>query len=310
MTNITICIATCKRPEMLGKLLESLSLQTVLKNKNVYVELVVVDNDPLASAKSVVTYWAGQNYWPISYKIQKKRGIPFARNMLVSLSKDADFIAFIDDDETAHKRWLAELLVAQEKYSADVVAGPVLPKFPEQPPDWIVTGKFFVRPQYITGEPVKYVGTGNVLIRNSLLKKVKGPFEEKIGLQGGGDILLFCKLHQQYGAHMVWANDAIAEEHIPLSRVRVSWLLKRHYRNGLALGTTESYLAGPLSAWRLIRLTKGIAHITRGFFLIFPAVLRGKAAQVQTICFLALGVGSIASVLKLKYNEYQIIHGK
>ena len=309
MSIITICIATYKRPNMLGNLLESLSVQTVLENRNVQVKVAIVDNDPSASAWTIVTQWTDRNSLPIVYEVEKQRGISFVRNRLVRLAKGSDFIAFIDDDEIAHKNWLEELLHVQDTYNADVLAGPVLPKYQEQPPDWMIKGKFFDRPQYKTGDPVKTAGTGNVLVRNALLKQVNGPFEEKLELQGGEDTLLFTKLSRFFGAHMVWANHAIVKEYIPSSRIKASWLIKRHYRSGLTMGTIESHLAEPLSGWRLVRLAKGIANVIRGVLLLMPAVFSGRGAQIRAICILAVGAGSIASLMKLKYNEYQIIHG-
>ena len=143
-----------------------------------------------------------------------------------------------------------------------------------------------------------------------MLKQVNGPFEEKLELQGGEDTLLFTKLSIFFGAHMVWANHAIVKEYIPSSRIKASWLVKRRYRNGLTMGTIESHLAEPLSGWRLVRLAKGIANVIRGVLLLMPGVFSGRGAQIRAICILAVGAGSIASVMKLKSNEYQIIHGQ
>lgn len=309
MSIVTICIATYKRPNMLGNLLKSLSMQTILGNQNVQIKVAIVDNDPSASAWKIIKQWKDRNRLPIVYEVEEKRGIPFVRNRLVRLAKGSDFIAFIDDDEIAHKNWLEELLNAQAMYNADVLTGPVIPIYQDQPPDWIIKGKFFDRPQYNTGDLVKTAGTGNVLVRNALLDQVKGPFEEKLELQGGEDTLLFTKLSRYFGAHMVWANHAVVAECIPSTRVRVSWLVKRRYRSGLAMGTIESHLAEPLSAWRIIRLAKGIANVIRGVLFLIPAVFMGKSAQIRAICFLAIGAGSIASLMKFKYNEYQVVHG-
>jgi succinoglycan biosynthesis protein ExoM len=310
MTSVTICIATCKRPKMLSNLLCSLSVQTVLKNQNVRLKIAVVDNDSFGSARSVVCKWRNHiNDVPILYEVEKRRGISFVRNRLFSLAKGSEYSAFIDDDEIAKNNWIEELLYVQNTYNADVIAGPVLPKYQEQPPDWVLKGKFFERPQYETGDIVLSAGTGNVLVRNSLLEKINGPFEEKLHLQGGEDTLLFTQLRILYGTHIIWANQAIVIERIPSTRTKVPWLIKRRFCNGLTMGMIESYIAGSMSGWRIVRLVKGIGNIIRGSLLLMPAAFSGKSEQVQAICFLAVGAGSIASTINVKHNEYKVIHG-
>ena len=57
----------------------------------------------------------------MNYFIEDNRGISHARNRLVKESKNADFLAFIDDDETAEPQWLDELLSLMKQTDADAI---------------------------------------------------------------------------------------------------------------------------------------------------------------------------------------------
>ena len=50
-----------------------------------------------------------------------------------NMDSDADYIAFLDDDEEADPSWLNELVNTLGAYSADIVTGPVLSRFPTPP---------------------------------------------------------------------------------------------------------------------------------------------------------------------------------
>ena len=71
--------------------------------------------------------------WQLVYAVEPRRGIPFGRNTAVRTAGDVDFVAFLDDDETADPAWLVELLRVQRTTGADVVTGTVLPVFEAGP---------------------------------------------------------------------------------------------------------------------------------------------------------------------------------
>ncbi len=194
MIYVTICIATFKRPLSLERLLESISRLKFEKIVDLGLQVVVVDNDVSGSARDIIRKWRKKMPWPLIFDIEPRRGIPFARNRLVELAVDTDFIAFVDDDEVVHDDWLEELLVVQDCYQADIVHGPVLSRFEVRPPEWVLKGGFFDRPRQKTGESIKYFATNNLLIRNSVLIGIEGPFEERLAHTGGSDLCLSLHL--------------------------------------------------------------------------------------------------------------------
>ena len=143
---ISICIATYRRPERLRSLLDDLLLQECRPS-----EIVVVDNDAAGSARPVVdAVVAARPPIPIHYAVQPARNIALTRNRTVELS-GGEWIAFIDDDERAPAAWLRQLVEAAERHSADGVLGPVVPEVPQSAPDWIRRGRFYDFPRLATG---------------------------------------------------------------------------------------------------------------------------------------------------------------
>ena len=106
---------------------------------------------------------------PVKYCTESHQNIPLARNKAVE-NAEGDLIAFIDDDEFPIKRWLLTLFEALNRYGADGVLGPVKPYFENEPPKWVIQGKFYDRPSYPTGVVIDWRKgrTGNVLLKRVL----------------------------------------------------------------------------------------------------------------------------------------------
>ena len=87
-----------------------------------------VDNDQEKSARSIIQSLNISHLHNISYHVETSRGIASARNRLLkeAINAQADFIAFIDDDEFPKSDWLLVLFNALLKYSAAVATGPVI----------------------------------------------------------------------------------------------------------------------------------------------------------------------------------------
>ncbi|KJS82649.1 MAG: hypothetical protein JM58_14335 [Peptococcaceae bacterium BICA1-8] len=307
MYDIAICIATYKRLIMLDKLLESLSKLAFNKNPKVKSCIIVIDNDNKGSAYSVVDKYSSE-FSKILYDIEPTRGISSARNKAVDIAKkfNCHYIAFVDDDEIVDPFWLDELLFTIREYQADIVVGPVFFIFPRDTPEWIIKGNFFPRPLYQTGEQIYMGATNNVLFTRESLDKLKGPFDERFNISGGSDTYLFKSLSG--GAKIVWTNEAIVKENVPLSRANAKWILKRAFRGGNTIGLCDKYLARNILTI-FIRLLKGAFRITQGFITFLPSLFIGKQRIIRSIHYIFLGAGMIAGIMGYKFEEYRVIHG-
>ena len=231
---VAVCALTFRRPRGLASLLESLAALDD-PGPDYRVRIVIIDNDPEQSARHAVEGAATSMPWEIVYAAEDRRGIPFGRNRAVTMAGDADFVAFLDDDEIACREWLAELLRVQRSTAADVVTGTVLPAFETDPPTWMVEGGFFERGRYPTGHRLGYARTSNVLIAAPVIAAAgPAPFAEAFALNGGDDTHFFMRANDQ-GFSIVWADDAVVHETVPPTRLSARWLLMREYRRGNTL---------------------------------------------------------------------------
>lgn len=308
LTRVAVCIATYKRPRGLHRLLSSLKELKFNKSQTPDWQIIIADNDASASMRNLVEDFKNSSSIPVIYGTASTRGIASARNRAIVLAGTVDFIAFIDDDEVADPLWLDELLHTQQRFDADVVNGPVIPKFEEPAPAWVLKGRFYNKRRFPTGTAITWASTANILIKHSWLHMVPGPFDENLNLTGGSDTLLSFQLWR-LGAKMVWSDEAIVEEYNPPGRVSVQWILRRAYRLGTNTAMIETKI-NPSFLARSTRAMKSLIRILLGFLLLVPAsIYRGYAGLIQSLVYINLGVGELSGLAGIRFMEYKHIFG-
>jgi len=233
---VDVCIATCKRPDLLKKLMESLVAQRLAEQ--VEVRIIVVDNDRTCSARPTVEEFAAHSPWPVVYDMEPERNISLARNRSVRHAT-GDYLAFIDDDETADPDWLEELLGALQRFGADAVCGPVLPVLPPDAPAWAADGRLYRRPRHRSGTALKTGATNNMLIRAGRLIAYPEPFDPAYGRSGGEDHDL-CRRLLRDGGKLVWCDTAVVCEHLGRERLTVRYLVRRSLLGGRVFARREA----------------------------------------------------------------------
>jgi succinoglycan biosynthesis protein ExoM len=306
---VSICVATYQRPEGLRRLMEGLDRLVFTKQTPPDIEVIVVDNDPTCSAKAFCEQLKSQFKWSLKYFSEPQRGISYVRNKAVAeVSTAADFILFIDDDEVPEPAWLEELLIAQQAYNADVVAGPSLPFFPvADTPEWVIKGKFFEAPRFTTGHLLQYTGTNNVLIRAQILRTMDKIFDDRFAITGGEDTHLFMRLYRA-GYKLIWADLAVVYEWIPKSRTNVTWILQRGYRSYSTYGLCEKELE-PLSKVLVRRISTGSGRVAIGIISLLPSIFFGKSQIVHALLEISRGAGMLSGLMGKSFDEYQNTHG-
>lgn len=302
---VSICVITYQRPEGLKRLLEGLG-KLEFKQLRPRIHVVVVDNDESGPAFHFCNQIASDYPWNLTACIEARRGISYARNRAIATApSETDFIAFIDDDEVPEPNWLEQLLLTQIQHQADVVHGPVLPRFQPDAPLWAIRGRFFETQRYPTGHLLEAAYTNNVLLRAELTQDQKNLFQERFALTGGEDSYFFRCLHQS-GKKLVWANEAIVYEWIPDSRTTVQWILQRGYRSCLSYSIWEKE-AKPSIQVRLLSSAKALIQIVYGLMTI-PFGLIQKHLAIASLLRIFRGAGRLAGLLGLTYQEYKTIH--
>jgi succinoglycan biosynthesis protein ExoM len=304
-----VAVLTYRRPADLAEALPPLVEQIrSVTNGRTSADIVVVDNDPSASARELVTRFAAEADAEVGYQHEPTPGIAAARNRALRMSTDADLLVFIDDDERPSTCWLGLLLETYARHRPAAVVGPVVSEFAEEPEAWITAGRFFIRMRRPTGTPVEVAATNNLLLDLRQVRRLGLEFDTEFGLSGGSDTLFTRQLHRR-GGELIWCDEAIVTDVVPASRSTRSWVLRRALRMGNTWSRTSVALAGsPLRrvAVRVRLSAAGVARIAVGL----ARMLLGMASRSQgrRACghrILARGAGLLTGAWGYVYSEYK-----
>ncbi len=290
--DVSVCIATFRRPEGLERLLTSLA--GLALPAGLLVELVVVDNDPAGSAEATVRRFAGRPH-PVHYQVEPRPNVSHARNTSVTTARGT-WVAFIDDDEVADERWLAAFWACAAGDERDGFFGPVLPRLEANVSPWLDAERFYGRPRHATGTRVGLgdVRTGNALVRRALFDGQL--FDPQFGAPSGHaeDRELFGRMLDA-DARFAWCDEAVVTEFIPPGCHRLGWLGRRAVHNGYVTGQ----LTRPASA--LVRIGRAL---TRAGFaaalalaLQLAAAARGRAGAAHLWLRLCVQAGHVRALL-------------
>lgn len=230
---ISVCVCTYRRPRVVNTL-QSIVAQRLKPGQE--IEIVVVDNDPHKSAEPAVAAFAANAPVPVRYSSEPARNIARARNLALFLAR-GDWLAMIDDDETAAPDWLQELLNAAAIYHADIVIGRVIARYPPDAPRWLVLADPLSRNWGVSGTLCVTGSSANALLNWRLLRDTSVRFDPAFGLSGGEDTDFFGRQHNA-GAKIVAAADAVVAEDIPAARLMPAYLKQRAIRAGQSYGLT------------------------------------------------------------------------
>lgn len=309
MISVSICTATYRRPALLRELLESLATHDFT---GLDVELVVADNDREGTGLAVVEELRERLPFPVVTRLVERPNISLVRNALVEAA-GGELVLFIDDDETPVPGWARAHVAALERYGADAVIGPVLPRYGDDIPAWVREGGFFEPRDHVSGEvlPPHRTYSGNTLVRASLLRDIPGPFDVEFGLTGSEDTLMFWDLTER-GGKVVWCEDAAIRESVPADRATEPWLVRRAYSGGQNFVRLETHRlhgadrlrrAAVLAASALVRLVVAAALTA---VLTVLARLRPslRASRVRWRQVLAAQRGKLTGLLGARYQYY------
>ena len=301
---ILVAAPTYRRPQLLATLLESLSRLSIPEAAE--VRFVIIDNDPEAGAREIVSQWQPAFALPLAYAHEPRPGVSHVRNHALALAAEMDLIAFIDDDEFADPGWLSHLVQRYRQTGAAAVFGPVTPVYEDAAPDWIRRWGVHGRPLKADADMARPGATCNCLIDMAIVRKEDLIFDPKMTLTGGEDTLFFTRLLDR-GHRLTQAKDAMVYEHIPSERATAAWLMRRWYRTGL----TDALIAGrhlsPARA-RLRAAFQGFARLAGGGALtglvyLLTLGLDRRAITARSYTFWR-GAGMLAFAFGRTYEVY------
>ncbi len=298
---VAVCICTFKRQELLRALLAGVAQLAFCKVQPRHLEIVVVDNDELASAREVCL--AVSLPWQVKYVVEPRRGISHARNRAIAEAGSIDFLAFIDDDEVPTIHWLDELLWAQAEFAADVVSGPVLPAYSADVAEWVRRGGFFDGRVSTTGTTRRTCSTNNALVGSHVFRRVLR-FDDAFTLSGAEDTHFFSRAVQA-GFRIVWSQEASVYETVSAQRGSLTWILRRGYQTGNGWVFCEADLGNRLLV-RVARFFKAWGHVASGGAkALWSLLLLDKVRAVKSLREFSLGAGMLAGLLGQRFLAYR-----
>lgn len=302
MYNIVIGIPTFKRPEMLRKLILSISGCSIDKSFIKDVKVLVVDNDADKTAEIAVKelmpdFNDGPELYYYNYPV---KGLSNVRNEIFRKASEfnPDYIACIDDDEYAAPGWLNELVLTITNNQADIVLGPVIPEFEGKVSPF--TAYWFRYKDLDNSQKVNFFWTGNFIIGAGFFIKYKIKFDNRFNITGSEDSFFGVKALKS-GATIRWADKAIAYETIPQKRANLRWLIRRNFNHAITFTyilKLEKIYSGLLKK-TLISIAYFISGILALIFMLFP--FRWKYWGILKI---SESIGGFAGLFGISFHEY------
>lgn len=290
---VVVGVLTYDRLEGLERLLRGLAREAAWgAGEGVWLGVVVVSNHAgtHGAVASLVERVSGETGLSVRVEVGPG-GIPGGRNAAVraGLGWSATHVGFLDDDEWVEAGWLCAMLGTLGSSGADVVAGPVVESLPAGAPGWVSAGRFFSRPRRATGSVLGYCYTGNVLARASVFASLglgDGGVWFDEGLTGVGmseDWVFFRRAHRA-GARIVWCDEAVVREAVPLERCTAGYLVERMRRIGQTTGRAARVERG-LIVGGLVSVGRGCAWLVIGAWRRATALClkRGAARTARVV---------------------------
>lgn len=296
---VAICVATWQRPGLLAQCLAAID-RLALPEDYAFI-LIVADNDSDQSARAIVAEFSNRARLATRYVCEPERGLASVRNRLLeaALAEAADFICFIDDDEFPQPDWLVKHLGAIKQYQAEVVTGPVVRLYGDDP-----AAETPVKGKYRSGQTPRRVGTGNVLFKSRLVKEQGLWFDRRYNFIGSEDQDFFER-SARHGNRHVWVAEAVVFETVPAERQTWKYLVYRHFTDGISNVVKYRAGHGGLYCWCYFML-KGAGKLLNGLIqLTLAGLLLNRERAKKGLAKIASLTGYVSGLLNIIVERYR-----
>lgn len=309
VTFVAVACCTFQRQEFLERTLMNLAGLEV--PENIRVEVVVVDNDKDASAKSVVDkIKENESGFPfkINYFVEEKRGLSNARNRLLRevINLGASHAAIFDDDGLVDSKWLLNhISMYNEHPDGQIISGPEFVHFDGEFPDFLKNNNIFVHSTTKKkGEVRDTCSTNNSFFPMSIVTSENIWFDPAFVFMGGEDGDFFSRASKA-GYKIVFHPEAIVREIADKSRVNLKWILHRSLYNGYS-GSYLKYKKKGCLLKRLFYILKMLAVILFDLFLLPISLLGGLTVFFNMAGLLSKNAGKLLGAIFLTPVNYYL----
>lgn len=262
---IEVLICTFRRA-FLEQTLASIAAQVL--PDGVGLGVIVADNDISPTAQEMVRRIAATFPFALTYIHAPDRNISIARNACLDTAT-ADYVVFLDDDETAPPDWIADLWQAVQATGADAVFAPALAIYPPETPNWITIPDYHSNRPERRGGQVMTGHTCNAILRWQGAPWIAVRFDLARGRSGGEDTAFFFSLRRM-GAKFEATDKAEVFEPVVSSRLSFGWLARRKFRMGQSYASSEHTRLGQLKLALLALVKAGFCGLMALLFIGLP----------------------------------------
>ena len=285
---VSVILPTFRRPDGLR-----LALESLLGQRRMPDEIVIVDNAPEGGAKAAAATARAVARCDVLYVHEPCAGVSNARNAGWAAASGRH-IAFLDDDEIASPVWLESLLATAQALEATVVFGPLRGEA-----DGLsgLRGALARRLYSRVGPDEDTIldapfGCGSSLIDRDAFAIVAPPFDPRLNASGGEDDAFFAQLEQQ-GARFAWSAAAHGLETVGPARTTWRYLLARAFAFGQ--GATQNCARAErtdpagIAFWMSVGLAQALVYGV----LTMPAWLTGPERGAVCLDKAVQGIGKL-----------------
>jgi glycosyltransferase involved in cell wall biosynthesis len=233
---VSVVVPTYRRLT-LARTLSGLAAQRL----DVPFEVVIVDNDPAGSAKSLVEQHAAAIAGDVRHVVETQSGSAYARNRGIAEAR-APVVALLDDDVEPQPGWLAAITAPILAGVASATGGRVVLDPTVARPEWFDEAGIggYLTSFHLDDEPREltereFVVTANAAFDVELLRR-SGGFDPALGPRGTvqlvGDDVHVVRAVRRLGARVQYVPDAVVVHELPAARLRPMWLVKRAWWQG------------------------------------------------------------------------------
>ncbi|MBK8551376.1 MAG: glycosyltransferase family 2 protein [Ignavibacteria bacterium] len=304
---ISVIISTFNRATIIPMCLDSLIKQNYPKED---YEILVVNNNSSDNTEDVVEKYINEySEVNIRYYFVPKSGQVYARQIGILASR-YDVLSFTDDDGVLSPDWLSEIskvFKMNEKVAG--VAGKIIIRWDETPPDWIYEyeeqlGKLDYGDE-IKFETGLYMNAGNLSIKKDILIET-GFNPDLIGpwLIGDGESGLWKRLTSK-GYLIGWAPKAVMEHYQIVKKNATTEDIKRRFMNNGICIPYNIYAIDKEGDPALVKnMLKAIFQSLKWSLRRGKAVARGNKKNLNYAAFrTAFYTAQIKYTIKLFFNR-------
>ena len=315
--HIVVAAPTCRRPKMLGMLLDSFA--TMQPPEVGSVTFLIVDNAPDAPVSGLVEEFRKRTGVDVRYVLEPEAGIPFARNRALDFAESigADFVAFVDDDEYVAPDWLVRLAAHQRRVGSHLVGGPVR-LAPDQATsllDRVVergVRKRYERKEEKNARRHREGSDGSVtIITNNWLgdlawmREVGLRFDIALRYSGGSDTALYHNA-TSLGAKTSWCPDALVYETVPQDRMTLGY----QYRRARDQAATSFWRKGAAERRSApVNIATAGGKVVAGGFLVLISPLTAGRTLVDGVRLVGYGLGYGYAMAGRRSRHYEVQQG-